>query len=138
MIITLEQYGGHYLNHPDFTEEKKLNAVDLLRRAHILTGVMEKNGVQFHINPLTGSYISGENDGGFRLQNSKTGATHSQHKNGNALDWYDPKNEMDAWLKNNEGLITAIGLWFEIDYKTPKWCHMQRVAPGSGRRFFIP
>ncbi len=138
MLISIEDYAGKYLHHNDFTPDRIKNAGDLLHRWDLLTQAMQADGIKFHINPKTGTYVSGSTDGGFRPQVCATGAIHSQHKEGNALDWYDPDNAMDLWCIGHEPLLKEIGLWFEVSYKTPGWCHGQRVKPGSGARFFVP
>jgi len=138
MLIAIEDYAGLYIHSPDFTAERITNAGDLLHRWDLLTQAMQADGVKLHINPDTGTYVSGQGHGGFRNQDCKIGAVHSQHKEGNALDWYDPNNDMDIWCIHNEALMNKLGLWFEVSYKTPGWCHGQRVPPGSEARFFVP
>lgn len=138
MIITMADYAGIYLHHPDFTQEVKDKAIILLHKVNVLTAIAEQHGVESHVNPVTKTYISGTHDGGFRPKNCKTGALLSRHKTGEGLDKYDPKNEFDIWLVNNEPLLRGLGLWFEVSYKTNGWCHCQSVAPASGNRFFVP
>lgn len=62
----------------------------------------------------------------------------SQHIKGAAVDIYDPKQELQAWVKANIKLIEEIGLWMEEFSYTKNWIHFQLVPPASGKRFFIP
>lgn len=140
-MITLGEYFGAKFTHPDATESRKGNARELLHRVNGLLGVAEMAGVYVApIDPDTGTCISGARggagDGGFRLQNSSTGAAKSQHKEGNAVDVYDPHNTLDDWL--DDETLAEHGLFREDPSDTPGWCHLQAHPPGSGRHTFKP
>jgi hypothetical protein len=100
--------------------------------------VAEADGVTFHINPKTGSIISGNTFGGFRPQNCPQGAPNSNHKEGLGGDLYDPDNEIDAWMLENQFVLEKLGIWIESPTATPSWAHLQIVPPRSGRRVYMP
>lgn len=137
-MITLEQYVGPYRASSDWTVERQLNAQKLLAAAFLLSGFMEDEGVIFRINPRTKSQVSGGGNGGFRPQVCPIGAPKSNHKQGNALDWYDPDEQIDNWCMGHTGVLQACGIWLEHPDATPGWSHWQRVQPGSGNRIFVP
>lgn len=65
----------------------------------------------------------------------------SNHLKGLAVDFVpveDPVAHLQDWIKQNESLISEIGLWFEDFSATKTWVHAQAVAPKSGKRFFMP
>lgn len=149
MTITIAQYFGHKIDDPSVTAEILVNADDLLRLVNICLADFEAaTGKKIGIDPDTGTKISGakggDGDGGFRLPTSTTGVAGSQHRQANAVDVYDLGDHLDFWLTRT--LLIKYGLWREAPPFTkstpPKqpagWCHLQRVAPRSGNRSFIP
>jgi|SRR5687768_15831248 len=136
-MITMEDLFGKKIDHPDATEERKENARDLLERVNKLFAYLE---YEPKICPNTGTQISGslhgEGDGGFRLQTSKTGAAKSSHKEGQAVDVYDPYGRLDGMLNNK--ILSMFELYREHPEETPGWCHLTTRAPRSGRRTFYP
>ena len=118
------------------------NARDLLARvAGLLTDAMADGAYdQTWVNPNTRTRISGsvggDGDGGFRTPGSRTGAPRSAHKEGCAVDVYDPLNRLDYWI--TDAVLEKHGLYREAPSATPGWCHLQTRAPGSGRRTFQP
>lgn len=62
----------------------------------------------------------------------------SKHLYGEAVDIYDPKQELQRWCKKNEQLLIDVGLWMEDFSATPNWCHFQILPPKSGKRWFLP
>jgi hypothetical protein len=146
-VITLTQYFGKKFDHPDATAERKANASSLLLRVRDLLVDARAAGVPtYRIDPDTGTSISGakggDGDGGFRLQSSKTGAPNSTHKNGQAVDVYDPDNELDKWLDQFEtgnggnSMLIKHGLYREHGDDTPGWAHLQNKPPASGKRTY--
>jgi hypothetical protein len=67
-------------------------------------------------------------------------AKKSNHMLGRAVDLADADGALDAWLMTPPGqtALADIGLWLEHPSSTPRWCHVQTVPPGSGRRVFYP
>lgn len=94
--------------------------------------------VELHKNPKTGTLVSGSEYGGFRPQDCTIGAPKSNHKQGLAVDIYDPHNELDKWCMANRSVLVEYGIWLEHPDATPGWCHMQVVPPRSGNRVFRP
>lgn len=62
----------------------------------------------------------------------------SRHLIGQAVDLADSSGALKKWVKENEKLMEAAGLYFEDFAHTPTWVHVQSVPPKSGKRFFIP
>lgn len=62
----------------------------------------------------------------------------SKHLTCQAIDLADTDDLLDAWCLENLHVLEKIGLWLEHPSATPGWCHVQIVAPRSGRRVFEP
>jgi len=62
----------------------------------------------------------------------------SKHLSGEAVDFSDPKQELQAWCLANVAKLEEIGLWCEDFSATKNWVHFQSVPPKSGNRFFKP
>jgi hypothetical protein len=137
-MITLEQYVGVHARSPDWTTKRQANARMLVLTVNAMISVAENDGVDFPINPKTGSQISGNTFGGFRPQSCSQGAPNSNHKEGLGVDLYDPDNEIDAWMLANEAVLEKLGIWIESPTATPSWAHLQTVPPRSGRRVYMP
>ena len=136
--ITIEEYFGSYLQHPDATPEKKLAAAALLGRVNVLRFQAETAGVVFKVNPHTGNFISGQGHGGFRPENCSVGADNSQHKDAHAVDNYDPDRLFAKWCRTHEQDLASLGLYMEREEWTPSWVHLQDVPPRSGKIAYIP
>lgn len=65
-------------------------------------------------------------------------AAKSRHMTGEAIDISDPEGDLDEWCMDNLPILQAIGLWMEHPSATKGWCHVQIVAPKSGKRVFYP
>ena len=132
-MITVDMYFGakpHSLEQGDA-------GVELLRQVN---GLLEELGWLYPCDPDTGTPISGSRggsgDGGFRLSTSTTGKAGSKHKSAHAVDVYDPQNVLDKTL--TDAMLAKHGLYREHPDDTPGWCHLQNVAPNSGRRTYKP
>lgn len=137
-MITLEQYVGPHADSPDWTPERQANATKLLVRCGELEAEMVAAGVYFPDNPTTGSGVSGQTFGGFRPQNCTQGAPHSSHKEGLAVDRYDPHGDIDNWLMAHQDALTCYGIFIEHPDSTHGWSHWSIKAPGSGNHVFLP
>ena len=140
-LITIEQYCGNKISHPDCKPEYIEAAAELLSLVNALLLFAESCGkYDWQVDPDTGTCISGSRggsgDGGFRLQSSKTGAINSRHRFAKAVDVYDPGNILDSFITDD--LLVRFKLWREHQSATPGWTHLQSVAPGSGSRSFLP
>lgn len=65
-------------------------------------------------------------------------AKKSHHTACEACDLADDDGALDAWCLAHPEALERIGLWQESPASTPRWCHVQIVPPGSGKRVFIP
>jgi hypothetical protein len=136
-MIDLESYFGPWIAiAPEAHIE---NALRLLERVIRLQSVMAGAGVIFRINPKTGTYISGSTLGGYRPQDcGAVGSPKSAHKQGLAVDLYDPINEVDLYLYNHQDLLDRYDIYIEHPDSTPGWSHWSIRPPASGRRVFYP
>lgn len=136
-MITIAQMFQGKMKSPDANEERIKNAEVLLSKVNNLLLDIEYSPPTC---PNTSCQISGSlhgsGDGGFRLQNSKTGAAHSSHKEGQAVDIFDPKGYLDRMI--DDELLLQYDLYRESPSATPGWCHLTTRAPRSGRRTFQP
>lgn len=135
-MITAQQYFGPWLFNPDATPDRMINATDLLDKVNALMEELELMGVKFPINPATDSQVSGQTYGGFRPQSCPQGAPDSSHKQGQGVDIYDPKNEIDSAITDQ--LLIAHDLYREAPMDTVGWCHLTTRSPRSGNRTFRP
>lgn len=135
-MISIAEYVGPHAESPDWTPERKDAAVVLLEKVNELLAAAEHNGVELPDNPKTGSLVSGTQYGGFRPQNCPDGAPHSSHKEGLAVDVYDPHGYLDRWI--SDLILEKYGLYREHPADTPTWTHLTTRAPASGRRSFHP
>jgi len=131
-MITKEQYFGKFTH----TDEKKKSALIMLDRVNRLLHFMQSKGVKTEINPATGCEISGQTYGGFRPQDCPQGAPLSSHKQGMAVDIYDPKNEIDAAI--TDAILLGHDLYREAPEATHHWAHLSTRSPASGHRTFKP
>ena len=137
-MITLNQYVGIHRDSPDWTPAREQNATRLLAACCALEVEMARGGVKFPDNPKTKSGVSGETFGGFRPQSCPIGAPNSRHKQGQAVDRYDPDGKIDAWCMAHQDRLAAHGIWLEAPESTPGWSHWQSVGVPSGNRVFYP
>ena len=137
-MITMEQYVGVHEHSPDWTAEVQLNAANLLVACARLEEMAKANGVVFPDNPKTGNGISGDTLGGFRPKVCSTGAGKSSHKEGLAVDRYDPNGKIDSWCMVNQPKLVECGIYIEHPTKTIGWSHWTIKAPGSKNRVFFP
>lgn len=137
-MITMKQYAGVHEHSPDWNAARQLNAANLLVACWQLEQLAIADGVVFPDNPKTGSGVSGDALGGFRPQSCSIGAANSAHKEGLAVDRYDPHNLIDAWCMANLDKLAACGIYLEHPSKTDTWSHWTIRAPKSKNRVFMP
>lgn len=119
----------------DLTPAIRLKANETIKRANALLAAF------YAANPS--AHDRGVNSG-WRppAVNAKTpgAAKLSKHQTGEAIDIGDDDGQLDAWCMTPAGqaALEKIGLWLEHPSSTPRWCHVQTVPPGSGRRVFYP
>lgn len=139
-MITIKQYIGGHEASPDWTPERLANATVLLWLCSQLELEMIADGVEFPDNPKTADGVGGQfhGYGGFRPQDCTQGAPHSSHKEGRAVDRYDPAGAIDAWLMAHLDALERHGIYIEHPDSTPGWSHWSNKAPGSGHHVFYP
>jgi len=142
MTITTYDYFKAYPEHPEITGEIHENALELLRKVNALLEECIGLGWKPHVNPVTGTLISGDRNGGWRPQACTIGAPSSSHKQGRGVDIFDHLNELDAML--TDALLEAHGLYREHPDATVNkmgphgWVHLTDRKTKSGRRTFYP
>ena len=155
-MITAAQYFGAKINSPECTPQILYNADKLLLAVNGLLDEARNLGVYFDaVDADTGICISGakggSGDGGFRLSTSTTGSARSTHRSARGVDVYDPNSRLDDWLTTLDSaggarntMLEKHGLYRESPDFTVggipanDWCHLQDLAPGSGRRTYNP
>lgn len=137
-MIDIDQYVGPHADSPDWTSVRQVNAGRLLASCAELEAEMVADGVEFPDNPATGSGVSGKTFGGFRPQCCPEGAPHSAHKEGLAVDRYDPDNAIDDWLMSHQDALERHSIYIEAPDSTQHWSHWSIRAPGSGKHVFEP
>jgi hypothetical protein len=128
-VISLEQYLAGHKETP--REDVLANAVDLLERVDALLSQIDLPDAQ-HPRVNSGWRPAAYNAG---VPNA---SPTSKHITGQAIDLADPSGELDAYLMQNLDALTRCGLYLEHPDSTPRWCHVQSVAPHSGNRVFRP
>jgi hypothetical protein len=115
------------------TPEQQKNALETLRRINIIRAAYGK--------------AMKVNDGVRRMQDQpKNAATKSNHLIGAAIDIDDDDaGTLWFWLMKPEQMqmLKDVGLWLEHGCYTHNkqngtWVHFQIVAPGSGKRIYVP
>lgn len=137
-MITLMQYVGTHKESPDWSAQRQSNANRLLAACAALEVEMARGGVSFPDNPKTKSGVSGSTYGGFRPQNCPIGAPNSSHKEGMAVDRYDPGGKIDAWCMAHLDRLAVHCIFIEHPSATDGWSHWTTRAPKSGNRVFYP
>lgn len=135
-MISLVDYFGPWEDSSDATDECHQAAQEMLDKVNPLLEEAEANGVELEMNPKTGTLVSGKTYGGFRPQDCPEGAPHSSHKEGRAVDVYDPHGALDRWV--SDLILEKFDLYREHPADTSGWCHLSDKAPGSGKRTFHP
>lgn len=139
MISVAEYFNGSERSR---TPELNANAEALLDKANALRAEAEGEGVARKTDPDTGTEISGAKGGsgagGFRPQDSKTGAPNSAHKTAHAVDVFDPDRRFAAWCLAHLDRVREHGLYIEDPRWTPGWVHLQDVPPKSGKLCYVP
>jgi hypothetical protein len=138
-LITLEHYFGPYWGKGEDTPEMRAAATWLLAAVNRALEAALADGVALVANPKTGSYVSGEGNGGFRDSVCAVGPATSKHRSAHAVDIYDPLRLFARWCLRNEARLRAIGIAaMERPEWTPTWTHLQDLPVRSGTWCFVP
>ena len=135
-MITASDYFKAYSDHPDLTDEIRDNADALLIKVNALLDECVENGWVPRINPATGTYISGQDNGGWRPPECPMGAATSSHKVGRGVDIADGNGRLDAMI--TDGMLVRHALYREAPEATAGWVHLTDRSPKSGKRTFWP
>ncbi len=137
--MTSDDIVGPWADSPDLTAERTGNIRGrLLPAVNALLDRLLADGVDLAPNPQTGTLVSGQTLGGFRPQDCTIGAKYSNHKQGLAVDIYDPAGSIDRWCCTHLAALAECGIWIEHPDATRGWSHWQCVPPRSGSRIFKP
>lgn len=137
-MITVAGVIGPWVKSPDLTAGRRKSIADLVPQVNALLALASAVGIPTYKHPATGNPVVGPKYGGFRPQSCPIGAPQSAHKEGLAVDLYDPCGELDGWCLRNLDQLAACGLYLEDPRHTPGWCHLTIRAPKSGKRVFVP
>lgn len=128
MISLTDYFMGRDVQHPgELSAELRSNAAVMVARASAL---------------LDRAHMACSVNSGWRPRSINAcipnASPRSKHLTCQAIDLCDEDGALDAWCLSNVPALAIIGLWLEHPSATPGWCHVQIVAPRSGRRVFIP
>jgi hypothetical protein len=133
---TPKDYFAGYEGSDEISQLHRSNAAGMLVLVNKLLGYATTKGVILKNNPVTHSLVGGEKNGGWRPQACPIGAPGSAHKQGQAVDVYDPDGALDDFLTDD--ILRDFGLYREHPASTRGWCHLTTRAPSSGKRTFYP
>lgn len=136
MIALADFYMGRDKTYAsELTPEIKKNAVETVRRVNQFLELFYAH------NPKAGKRTV---NSGWRPPavnaSTKKAAAKSKHMLCLACDLSDDDEALDKWCMTPDGrkALEAVGLWLEHPSATPRWCHLQKIAPSSGNRVFYP
>ena len=136
-MLTLKDYyqGRDVQFAPELTREIQANAAETLHRVNLLLLDFYRANPRAAIRSVNSGWRPVAVNRG--VQNA---AQRSHHLTAKACDLSDDDGNLDRWLLTNAGQssLVRIELWMEDPTATPRWCHVQIVAPKSGRRVFLP
>lgn len=124
-----EYYGIYGTTHREYiTTQYAQNALTLVQRVNrFLTSFGEYRRILFGWKP-EGTIID------IHPQMNRI----SKHSSMQAIDLCDPEGDLDQFVMDNQRLLESCALWAEHPAATKGWCHLQSIAPKSGRRIFYP
>jgi hypothetical protein len=130
-LITLADYWmGRDAQYPEeLTDELIQNATTLLYRVNDLLEelhISAKPKIASGWRPLA---INAKTPGAAKASN---------HIIAKAIDIADPGDFLDIQVLCNHQLLDICNLYLENPTATKGWCHLQWVAPKSGKRVFNP
>lgn len=137
-LLTVDDYFEAYAGHPDITQDREDNAEVLVGVVNALIERAYPDIGELDVNPATDTLVSGQKNGGFRPQSCSVGAPQSAHKQGQAVDVYDPHGKLDEWCMRHIDVLVELGLYMEHPEATNGWCHLQTRKTKSGNRVFYP
>lgn len=137
----------------ELTPPLRGNAAETVKRVNALLSVLHAHGVPVENVIPSKNYLELATPGlrgtppspitsGWRPmainQSTRGAAPRSLHITCQACDLYDPEGVIDDWCMDHLDVLEQLGLWLEHPSATKGWCHVQTLAPRSGRRVFYP
>jgi hypothetical protein len=148
LFLSVDDYFAAYADHPDITQDRADNAEVLIGVVNALLERAYPEMGALALNPITGTLVGGEKNGGFRPQDCPIGAPLSAHKQAQAVDIYDPDGKLDKWCFEHQDVLIELGLYLEHPDATHStsqrglhkegWCHLQTRKTKSGNHVFYP
>src|SRR5689334_19288856 len=137
--ISVQEYLGDHAREfaMSLSDEVMANATATVDKVNQLFLALAAAGIKVERN-AKGSYLnSGWRPAAYNAT-VKGAAVRSKHITAQAADLFDPDGLIDGYLMDNQVVLAGLGLYMEHPSATKDWCHVQTVAPGSGRRVFYP
>ena len=126
-MISMEELLMGRAKFQELSEELQVNGKNLLDK---LNQVRTLYGKPMYVN--SGYRRQSDNDA------TANASKASKHMLLLACDFRDNDGELRKWCLEHLQQLKDIGIYLEDFRWTPNWVHMQIVAPGSGKRIFIP
>ena len=140
-MITLKDY---YMGRDEtykslLTPQLRANASITVASANWLLNAAVSGGIYLEVHPESKTLVTS----GWRPPAvnaaTPTAAKNSKHMTCEAIDIYDADGDLDEWCIDHLDVLEKLGLWLEHPSATLRgWCHVQTVAPRSGKRVFYP
>lgn len=144
-MITSDDYFRAYADHPAITPLIRASAESMLAAVNDLLVWAYEHGWKPRKNPHTGTLVSGQDNGGWRPPDCPIGAAKSAHKQGRAVDIYDPDGALDKLISEYDSanglqntVLEQFDLYREHPGATSGWCHLSDRPTSDGRRNFWP
>lgn len=140
IVITEAMYfmGRDRTYAAELTPGLRASAQALLDRVNALLVMMWGASIKPENSPRTGTPVTSGWRPAAVNASIPNAAPRSHHMSCNAIDLYDPEGVLDDWCMDNLVSLMALGLYLEHPSATKGWCHLQAVAPRSGKRVFYP
>lgn len=134
-MITLGDYfmGRDKQYEDQLTPEIRANAERTCVLANLLIGYFKSDTGDMDRHHVTSGWRPPEVNAA-----TPNAAPRSKHMTGQAVDLADPEGVLDEWCMEHQAILERLGLYLEHPSATKSWCHVQTVAPKSGKRVFYP
>lgn len=132
MITLADFYMGRDKTYAsELTDAMRANAQVTVDRANLLLSKFYAANPSTHKRGVNSGWRPADING-----YTPGAATHSKHMTCQAIDIEDKDGLLKSWTTDD--ILAECQLWREAPQSTPSWQHCQIVAPGSGKRTFIP
>lgn len=116
----------------EWTAVVQANGKRVISKTNLLLGIFERDTGIVRDKLSSGWRPKKINDA------TSNAAGNSKHITADAIDVEDLDRALAAWCVLNPDKLAACGLWMEDPRWTPHWVHLQTIAPGSGKRIYVP